>query len=293
MASASRGFPDLVPSYARPMAGRLIICATPIGNLGDSSSRLKAAFEAADVVFAEDTRRTAKLLRHLGVSVPQRSFFVGNEAERRSELEQRLAAGETVALATDAGTPAVSDPGAVAVQAAREVGAAVEVVPGPSAVTAALAVSGFSGDRFVFEGFLPRKGEARRTRISSIAIEERTVVLFVAPSRIAQDLEELTEACGSDRCVMVGRELTKLHEELTWCTLGEAAAMWSDDAPRGEFTLVIEGAAQPPPDLDAALEAVSAARNRGAPLSSAVREISVAYGIQRRVLYEAALADQD
>ncbi len=271
------------------MTGRLILCATPIGNLGDASPRLEQALAAADVIFAEDTRRTAKLLRHFGLSVPQRSFFAGNEAERRPELEARLAAGETVALTTDAGMPAISDPGCLAVQAARAAGAVVEVIPGPSAVITALAASGFSGDRFVFEGFLPRKGGERQRRLAAIAAEERTVVLFAAPSRIGRDLAELVEVCGADRPTMVGRELTKLHEELWWATLGAAAARFGGEAPRGEFTLVIEGAAPPEPDLEAALRDVAAARDDGAPLSEAVRRTAAAHHLPRGALYAAAL----
>lgn len=277
------------PSYARRVSGRLIVCATPIGNLGDVSPRLAEALATADVVFAEDTRRTAKLLRHLGVAVPQRSFFVGNEAERRVELEERLRTGETVALTTDAGTPGVSDPGVVAVQAARSAGAAVEIIPGPSAVTAALAVSGFSADRFVFEGFLPRKGKLRRQRLEGIAAEERTVVLFVATQRVGRDLTDLAAVCGPHRPVLVARELTKLHQELTWCTVAEAAARWSAEPPRGEFTVVIEGGSSAEPDLEAALAEVAAAQANGTALSVAVREAATAYGVPRRALYEAAL----
>ncbi|HSF87230.1 MAG TPA: 16S rRNA (cytidine(1402)-2'-O)-methyltransferase [Acidimicrobiia bacterium] len=271
------------------MPGRLIICATPIGNLDDATPRLREALAAADVVFAEDTRRTAKLLRHLGVDVPQRSFFVGNEDERLPELEMRLAAGETVALTTDAGTPAVSDPGVTAVQAAVRTGAAVEVIPGPSAVTTALAVSGFSADRFVFEGFLPRRGTSRQQRLGSIAAEERTVVLFVATRRVAGDLADLAAACGPQRRVLVARELTKLHEELAWSTLGEAAARWQSDTPRGEYTVVLEPAPPREPDFPAALEQIMRARATGISLSEAVREAAQAYQIRRRALYEAAL----
>lgn len=169
------------------MPGTLILCATPIGNLGDAPPRLGEALTSASVVYAEDTRRSRVLLRHLGVDRPLRSFFVGNEATRSEELAGRLQRGETVALVTDAGTPAVADPGFTAVRAAIEVGAEVTVVPGPSAVTAALAVSGLPTDRFVFEGFLPRSGKERRSRLESLAVESRTTILFAAAGRLVDD----------------------------------------------------------------------------------------------------------
>ncbi len=278
-----------MPTYAHSVSGRLILCATPIGNLGDAAPRLRETLSEVDVVFAEDTRRTAKLLRHFGLSVPQRSFFVGNEDERADELRARLTAGESVALVTDAGTPGVSDPGVSAVQVAHEVDAAIEVVPGPSAVTTALAVSGFSADRFVFEGFLPRKGSLRTQRLRQIADDERTVVLFAATRRIDKDLADLEGACGPERPVLVARELTKLHEELTWSTLGEAAVRWRNETARGEYTLVLGGAPPAEPDLEAALADIAAARSVGTPLSVAVREAASAYQIRRRVLYDAAL----
>lgn len=271
------------------MAGHLIVCATPIGNLGDASPRLAETLERADVVFAEDTRRSAKLLRHFGIDTPLRSYFVGNEEQRAGELAQRLQAGETVALVSDAGTPGVSDPGVSAVRIAREVGASVAVVPGPSAVTAALAVSGFSADRFVFEGFLPRRGALRKARIAELAAETRTMVVFSATRRIGQDLAALAAALGGERPAMVGRELTKLHEELEWLTLDAAAARWADEPPRGEFTIVVAGGAPREPDMEAALADVAAAIARGKPLSIAVRETAADHGVRRRALYALAL----
>ena len=195
------------------MAGTLILCASPIGNLGDAPPRLAEALRSAAVVYAEDTRRARILLGELGVEAFLRSFFVGNEQQRSSELETRLAAGEIVALLTDAGTPAISDPGVTAVQAAIASGATVTVIPGPSAVTAALAVSGFGADRFAFEGFLPRSGSDRKRRLESIGKSDRTEVFFSAPSRVASDLGDLAGAAGPNRGVVVARELTKMHEE--------------------------------------------------------------------------------
>jgi 16S rRNA (cytidine1402-2'-O)-methyltransferase len=202
---------------------------------------LGTALAEADVLFAEDTRRAATLLRSLGIKRPSRSYFAGNEAERVDELRAHLRAGRKVALITDAGTPAVADPGVSAVRAAREEGALVTVVPGPSAVTASLAVSGFGADRFVFEGFLPRKPGERRRRLTEIAGEERSVVLFASPHRLAADLTDLAEACGPERQVAVCRELTKAFEEVWWGSLSDAVVSWGSRRARGEFTLVLEG----------------------------------------------------
>ena len=273
------------------MTGSLIICATPIGNLADASPRLQHTLAAADVVFAEDTRRTGKLLERLGVTAQLRSFFLGNEGERTVEIRARLERGETIALVSDAGMPAVSDPGVAAVRAARSVGATISVVPGPSAVTSAIAVAGLGGDRFVFEGFLPRSGEERRRRIENVVQDERPVVLFSAPSRVTKDLADLATAAGDDRTIVIARELTKMHEEIWAGTLAEAIDHWTSDVePRGEFTLVVEPRPEAPPDLPAALDVVVERMSGGERLSNAVRDVSEETGVSRRVLYESALA---
>lgn len=273
------------------MTGSLIICATPIGNLEDASPRLQHTLAAADVVFAEDTRRTGKLLERLGVTAQLRSFFLGNEGERTVEIRARLERGETIALVSDAGMPAVSDPGVAAVRAARSVGATISVVPGPSAVTSAIAVAGLGGDRFVFEGFLPRSGEERRRRIENVVQDERPVVLFSAPSRVTKDLADLATAAGDDRTIVIARELTKMHEEIWAGTLAEAIDHWTSDVePRGEFTLVVEPRPEAPPDLPAALDVVVERMSGGERLSNAVRDVSEETGVSRRVLYESALA---
>ncbi len=271
------------------MAGTLIMCAGPIGNLGDAPPRLAEALESADVVLAEDTRRARILLDHLGVDRPLRSYFVGNEADRAGELRERLEAGQTIALLTDAGTPGIADPGLSAVRAALEVGAGVSGIPGPSAVTLAVAVSGLVGDRFVFEGFLPRKGARRVERLAILGAEERTMVLFAAPGRLTGDLEDLADGCGPDRQVVVCRELTKLHEEIWRGTLGEACTHWSAIEVRGEVTLVIAGGPPASGDTEAALDQVEAMIDAGTPLSEAVRTVSDLAGLRRRMLYEAAL----
>ena len=276
------------------MPGRLILCATPIGNLDDASPRLAAALASADVVYAEDTRRSRVLLERLGVSAVVRSYFVGNERSRSAELGARLEDGETVALITDAGTPAIADPGLSAVRAAVEADADVTVVPGPSAVTAAVAVSGLPGDRFVFEGFLPRKAGARSRRLEELAHETRTLVLFAAPSRVAEDLGAIAGSFGADREVVVVRELTKVHEEIYRGTAEQTARRWSDEVePRGEFTLVVAGAPNEERPVDQLLAEVDVGVAKGRSLSEVVREVAETAGVSRRVLYEAALRTRD
>jgi 16S rRNA (cytidine1402-2'-O)-methyltransferase len=269
------------------MPGTLILCAGPIGNLGDAPPRLAEALRSAAVVYAEDTRRARVLLDHLGVARPLRSYFAGNEAERAAELGRRLEAGETVALLTDAGMPTISDPGLSAVRAALQVGAVVTGVPGPSAVTLAVAVSGLPADRFVFEGFLPRRGADRTRRLASLASEPRSMVLFCAPGRLAADLEALAEALGGGRACAVCRELTKLHEEVWRGTLDEGARHWAEGPVRGEVTLVVAGAPAAAPDLEGAIAAVEALVARGAAVSEACREVAAERGVRRRALYEA------
>ena len=272
------------------MKGTLIVCATPIGNLDDVSPRLRATLESADVVFAEDTRRTGKLLQRFGIDAELRSFFVGNEQQRLGELRERLRRGETVALVSDAGMPSVSDPGVLAVRMAADVGAAVTVVPGPSAVTSALAVSGLGGDRFVFEGFLPRSAGERQRRMAAIAGDDRPTVVFSPPTRVAQDLADLADHLGDARSVVVAREMTKLHEEVWRGTLRDAANHWASAIqPRGEFTMVIAPGVERPPDMAKALSAVDDLVSAGERLSTAVRDVAEAQGVSRRLLYEASL----
>jgi 16S rRNA (cytidine1402-2'-O)-methyltransferase len=271
------------------VAGILLLCSTPIGNLGDVSDRLRQALASADVVFAEDTRRAGNLLRSLGVATPVRSYFAGNERQREDELTQRLVAGATVALITDAGTPVVSDPGTHAVTVAQEVGAVVSIIPGPSAVTGAVAVSGFSGDRFVFEGFLPKKAKDRTARLAELTAEQRTMVVFSAPHRLVEDLEDLATALGPARRLCVVRELTKLHEEVAWMSLARAIEVWTERAPRGEFTLVLAGGAPPEPDQGVAVERARQLVAEGLSASAAARRAASETGAARRAIYEELL----
>lgn len=266
------------------MAGRLVVCATPIGNLGDVSERLAQTLRDADVVYAEDTRRTGVLLRHVGASPDLRSFFVGNEGIRAAEVEERIAAGDTVALVTDAGTPALADPGVMAVRAARRAGGVVSVIPGPSAVTAALAVSGFGGDRFAFEGFLPRRGREREARMQAMATDDRPVVWFSSPRRVLQDLEDLAVHVGDDRQVCAARELTKQFEEVWWGPIRRAIVHFAE--PRGEFTLVLEPGAGIEVDLDEAIERARRLVDGGASRSEAARTVARETGVPRRSVYD-------
>ncbi|HSJ33599.1 MAG TPA: 16S rRNA (cytidine(1402)-2'-O)-methyltransferase [Acidimicrobiia bacterium] len=267
------------------MPGRLYICATPIGNLGDVSPRLAETLAAVDVVYAEDTRRSGRLLAALGIEAHLRSFFVGNERRRAPGLEDDLRRGSDIALITDAGMPAVSDPGALAVETARRAGAEVVVIPGPSAVTAAVAGSGMVAGRFVFEGFLARSGRERARQLERIAAETDPSVVFLSPHRAAADLTDLAGECGPEREVCVARELTKLHEELWWGTLAGAAARWSSEA-RGEFTIVVAGQAPTEPDPEAAVDLARRLVAGGVAPSRAARDAAAATGVPRRQIYE-------
>jgi 16S rRNA (cytidine1402-2'-O)-methyltransferase len=270
------------------MAGRLILCATPIGNLDDASPRLGATLRDADVIYAEDTRRARVLLDRLDAGGEVRSYFVGNEETRADELRRRLESGDSAVLITDAGSPSVADPGVSAVRAAVAAGAEVSTVPGPSAVTAAIAVAGLGGDQFVFEGFLPRSGRDRQRRLERLRGESRPAVLFVAPKRLGVDLADLADACGGDRQVVVARELTKLHEEVWRGDLAAAAEVWAEGG-RGEITLVLEGKESTEVSIEVALEAVEREIATGSSLSAAVRSVAEDLEVSRRRLYEAAI----
>ncbi len=273
--------------------GSLVVVGTPIGNLGDLSPRAVSALGSADVVYCEDTRRSRALLTHAGIGGrPLRSLHGHNEDDRVDEVVRAVAEGRTVALVSDAGMPAVSDPGARAVAAVASAGLTVTVVPGPSAVLTALVASGLPTDRFCFEGFLPRSGKERAARLAALALEPRTSVLFEAPGRVAATLSDLSEVCGPDRPVAVARELTKLHEEL-WRGRVEDAALWAGRGDiRGEVVLVLGGAADSGrgPVADAVLEAALAERLvEGARTRGVVDEVAALFGVARRRVYELAI----
>ncbi len=275
------------------MSGRLLVVGTPIGNLGDLSPRGAEALAAADLVVAEDTRVAARLLRHLGTRRPTVSFTEHNGAERLPGLLARLAAGETLALTTDAGMPAISDPGAELVAAARDAGHAVEVVPGPSAVTAALAVAGLSGGGFVFGGFLPtRPVSARRAALERLMAAAGSLglplVLYEAPHRVQALLRDLDGLTGAhpDLWVAAGRELTKIHEEVVVGGPADVAARLTQT--RGEFTVVISGIAAPSGGQELDLPAlVTVARQAGLSTRS-ITDLLRAAGVPRREAYRSA-----
>ena len=221
--------------------GRLFLVPTPIGNLEDITLRAKRILEEADAVIAEDTRVSGRLLQHYGISRPFIAFHAHNEHKVTDRLVERLVAGERFALVTDAGTPAISDPGFLLVRAAVKQGVAVECLPGATAFVPALVNSGLPCDRFTFEGFLPVK-KGRRTRIAELLNEPRTMVFYESPHRIVRTLHELAEAFGAERQASISREITKLHEETVRGTLPELAAHFEQHPPRGEFVLCVAGA---------------------------------------------------
>ncbi len=272
--------------------GLLVLAATPIGRIDDAPPRLRDELAAADVIAAEDTRRLRRLASALGVTVTGRvvSYYDANEAARTQELVEALRAGARVVLVTDAGMPAVSDPGFRLVSAAVEAGVRVTAVPGPSAVLTALAVSGLPVDRFCFEGFLPRRSGERAARLRALAAEPRTIVFFEAPHRLAAVLAAMRDAFGAERAAVVGRELTKTHEEVRRGALAELAA-WAADGVRGEVTVVVAGApaagtatGADPVALAASVAALEAA---GEPRKAAIAAVAAESGVPKRVVYDA------
>jgi 16S rRNA (cytidine1402-2'-O)-methyltransferase len=273
----------------------LVLVATPIGNLGDLSPRASAALASADCICCEDTRRTGRLLSLVGIErrreVPLVRVDDHTEAGRIDEVLDRLGRGERVVVVTDAGTPGIADPGERLVRAAAAEGFDVEVVPGPSAAVAGLVASGLPTGRFAFEGFLPRKGSGRSARLRELAAERRTVVLYEAPHRLARTLADLVSALGGERRVALGRELTKLHEEVRRSTLAEAAAWASSAEPVGEFVVVVEGAPEAQPADEASVEAaVRAALEAGSTARDAAAAVAERLGVPKRQAYAVAVA---
>jgi 16S rRNA (cytidine1402-2'-O)-methyltransferase len=273
------------------VGGVLRVVATPIGNLVDPSPRAAETLCEADLVLAEDTRHTGRLLAHVGSTVGQLSLHEHNERERIEQVLSRLAEGATIALVSDAGTPAISDPGYRLVAACVAAGERVEAVPGPSAMLAAVVASGLPTDRITFDGFLPRKGRARRERLEELATERRTMVLFASPHRVAEDLSDLAGALGADRRAALARELTKRHEEVRHGTLAELAERVGQSV-RGEVTLVVQGA--PPAAADPAGPAELVGRVRelmatGLDKKQAIAAVAEAAGRPKREVYQAVV----
>ena len=275
------------------MTGRLVLGGAPLGQPGDVGPRLREVMATADVLAVEDTRRLHRLATDLGVTFTGRvvTFHESVERARLPGLLEALAGGATVLLLTDAGMPSVSDPGYTLVRAAIDAGVHVTSVPGPSAVTTALAVSGLPVDRFCFEGFLPRKGGERRSALAALAGERRTMVFFESPHRLADALADAVGALGADRPAAVCRELTKTYEEIRRGTLAELAA-WADEGVRGEITLVVAGAPEVAVELTPAELAaeVAAEEAAGASRKDAIRAVIVRTGLPRRAVYDAVVA---
>ncbi|CAN5741525.1 16S rRNA (cytidine(1402)-2'-O)-methyltransferase [soil metagenome] len=272
--------------------GRLVVAATPIGQAGDASARLRLALGSVAVVAAEDTRRVRRLASDLDLRISGRivSFYEANEASRTPELLARLSAGDDVLVVSDAGMPGVSDPGYRLVRAAIDAGIAVTCLPGPSAVTTALVLSGLPSDRFCFEGFLPRRAGARERALGELAGERRTMVFFEAPHRIAEMLAAAVGAFGPDRPAAVCRELTKTYEEVRRGAVAELAE-WAQGEVRGELTVVIAGAPAPPPPGEAQLaDLVAQAEAAGDSRKEAIAAVARAAGVPKRTVYDAVLA---
>lgn len=278
------------------MTGELFLVSTPIGNLGDITLRAVETLRRVDFIAAEDTRVTAGLLRHLDIAKPQVSYYEHNRRQRGEQIVARLLAGETCALVTDAGTPAISDPGEELVAQCAAAGVRVTPVPGACAAVAALSQSGLPTGRFCFEGFLSTNAKSRRAHLDAIRAEPRTLIFYEAPHKLLATLADLYQALG-ERRVAVCREITKLHEQCLRLTLSQALAHFEQTPPRGEFVLVVEGAApQAEPEeeiLARALGRVAALREQGCRLKEAVRQAAQETGAHKNALYQAALRQEE
>ena len=279
------------------MSGTLTVVGTPIGNLGDFSPRAREALAAADFIAAEDTRVTLKLLNHFGLKKPLLSYYEHNKRGRGAVICDRIEAGENCVLVSDAGMPAISDPGEDLVAECAARGIRVLAVPGPTAMATALALSGLPTGRFTFEGFLSVNKKSRRDHLEELRGEKRTMVFYEAPHKLAATLRDLLDTLG-DRRIALARELTKIHEEVIRTTLAEAADRFADGSARGEFVLVVEGAAQEAPAEavtveEAAALALSLAAEESLPLSEACRRAAAQTGLPRNKIYKAASAQHE
>lgn len=278
------------------MAGTLYLVPTPIGNLGDISPRAKKTLAEADFIAAEDTRVSLKLLNHLELKKPLVSYYEHNKNESGPRIVERLLAGESCALVTDAGSPAISDPGEDLVALCAKAGICVCAIPGPCAAVTALSVSGLPTGRFCFEGFLSTNKKSRREHLDSLKSERRTMIFYEAPHKLQNTLKDLTDAFGPERRISLCRELTKLHEQILRMTLGEALAYYTENDPRGEYVLILEGAAEASEEALTLEDAVSLALERiasGASKKDAVREVSRETGFPKNALYDAVLRMQN
>jgi 16S rRNA (cytidine1402-2'-O)-methyltransferase len=271
------------------VSGTLHVVATPLGNLGDLSTRAIAVLRSVALVAAEDTRRARVLLQHVGARPDVVSFHAHSHERRLEAILARLVAGEEVALVTDAGTPTVSDPGTALVRRARAAGISVVTVPGPTAVAAALAISGLPADRYTFLGFPPRKGRERRALLATVADTPWTCVLFESPNRVVTLLHDLAAVCGDDREAAVGRELTKVHEELVAGNLARLAGYYQEHPPRGEVTVVVAGrspgADEPPIDESTLRRRAEALLSEGVSRRDAAARLAAEFPVGKREAY--------
>ena len=274
------------------MAGMMYLVPTPIGNLGDISERCRRTLEEADFIAAEDTRVSLKLLNYLGIKKSLVSYYEHNKAFKGNVILDRILAGETCALVSDAGSPAISDPGEDLVKQCAEAGITVCAIPGPCAVITALSISGQSTGRFCFEGFLSTAKKSRREHLDALVGETRTMVFYEAPHKLLSTLEDMAAVFGEDRPISLCRELTKLHEEVIRTTLGQAIAMYSENAPKGEFVLVVAGAIpveKAQPTAEDAAARVAQLMAEGMSRKDAIKQTVLELKLPKNVVYEAAL----
>ena len=274
------------------MAGMLYLVPTPIGNLGDISTRCRETLESVDFIAAEDTRVSLKLLNHLGIKKSLVSYYEHNKAYKGNVILDRILAGETCALVSDAGSPAISDPGEDLVKQCAAAGITVCAIPGPCAAITALSISGQATGRFCFEGFLSTSKKSRREHLESLQGEQRTMIFYEAPHKLLSTLEDLRDAFGEDRGISLCRELTKLHEEVVRTTLGEAVAKYTENPPKGEFVLIVAGAEpvqkEVPTEMDAASR-VAQLMKEGLSRKDAVKQTAKELGLPKNVVYDIAL----
>ena len=274
------------------MAGMLYLVPTPIGNLGDISERCRRTLEEADFIAAEDTRVSLKLLNYLGIKKSLVSYYEHNKAFKGNVILDRILAGETCALVSDAGSPAISDPGEDLVRLCAENGITVTAIPGPCAVITALSISGLPTGRFCFEGFLSTAKKSRKEHLQSLIGETRTMIFYEAPHKLVSTLEDLAETFGADRKISLCRELTKLHEEVVRTTLGEAIERYTANAPKGEFVLVVDGAAPVEKEAATAEDAGDMVKRlmlEGLSRKDAIKQTAKTLDLPKNVVYDAAL----
>lgn len=274
------------------MSGKLYVVGTPIGNLEDMSVRAVRTLQEVDFIAAEDTRVTLKLLNHFEIKKPMVSYHEHNAREKGGEIITRLLSGQTCAIVTDAGMPCISDPGEDLVRLCAENGIDTVVIPGPSAAISALALSGLSTSKFVFEGFLNPQKNARLERLEELKREKRTIIFYEAPHKLCDTLSAMYQVLG-DRKITLARELTKIYEEVIRTTLSQAVALYEEKAPKGEFVLVVEGMVEEEQSFtfEQALELIQALVDKGEPLSKAAKDVARQTGFKKGELYSRFLAE--